>query len=135
MSNLLMNRQPAGNLAARIDRAQATAARLAAGPSQHTPSPGLRARVAAMPEELRSAALQLAREGYDACDALLQVYAEGFAQGQAAVLAERGLQPQGAAAVALSYSQANALRAKLGQGPKEMPLAIIAQLRERLSAR
>lgn len=119
MSELLINTQPAESLSARIDAAQAAAARLRAGAGTHEPSAGLRARIGRLPSELRASAMILARQGFDACDALLQLFEEGQALARLQARLDRGEKLTEEESRLYVRGQAALARARAGLAPRE----------------
>lgn len=118
MSEFVTNTQPAESLSARIDFAQAAAARLRAS-GTHEPSPGLAARIARLPAELRASATLLARQGYDATDALLQLYEEGQALARLQARLDRGESLSEEEARLFVRGSAALARARAGLPPRE----------------
>lgn len=117
--NILHSTQPALSLSARIDLAQAAAARLKAEPGQHEPSPGLRARIAQMPEELQPIAEAAARRGYDAVDAIYQAAEEAQELGRLQAKLDRGDRLNEEESRRYVLGKANQARTRAGLAPVE----------------
>lgn len=111
---LLEGKDPRAALRARTGSSSPTTAK-----AQHEPSAALRARIAGLPEELRPVALALARQGYDATDALLELYEEAQAVAKMDTRLSRGKKLDESEIARYVAYKANLARARAGLPPRE----------------